>query len=253
MKSKSFLSKDQKIKGEFCCFDKEVQEKSFPEGYFSYDNHCVTTCQGMYFDPTFCCYYSNVDDIVDSYGKDEKDTSNPKINEGNNEKAKNAIRIYANLGFTSQLNSLQLQSTPSFCQQKTFQRLFPCKFLAVLQSLFPDTEWYTLNRIGKITFTSKNANQYFGIESENNEVGFITENMPLETISDVLIAWGKSLPSFDAILIIEANKNELGRSIREQLIQKGIGKSNVIFNPAEETPKTTSTNRKIVRVKRSSK
>jgi len=250
MKSKSFLSKDQKIKGEFCCFDKEVQEKSFPEGYFNYDNHCVTTCQGMYFDPTFCCYYSHVDDIVDSYSKDEKNLSNPTKEKDNHQKMKDAIRIYANIGLTSQLKNLHLQNTPAFGQQKTFQGLFSCKFLAFLQSLFPETKWYTLNRVDKITFTSKNGNNYFSIELENNEVSFITENIPLETISDILVAWGKSLPSFDPILIIEANRNELGISIKDQLIQKGIGKNDVIFNPTEESPKPTATNKRYVKVKR---
>ncbi|MBS0290520.1 MAG: ankyrin repeat domain-containing protein [Proteobacteria bacterium] len=64
IRSKPFVPKDPQIKGQFVCFDNKAHLDTFQmQNYYSFTQHCVLYSHGMYYDPSFCCYYENASDV----------------------------------------------------------------------------------------------------------------------------------------------------------------------------------------------
>ncbi|MCS5711559.1 ankyrin repeat domain-containing protein [Candidatus Berkiella aquae] len=54
------------LKGDFVCFDQDYQTKISPiYDRYRYERHYVLQVGSRFFDPTFCCYYDNQDDILE--------------------------------------------------------------------------------------------------------------------------------------------------------------------------------------------
>ncbi|HRE32224.1 MAG TPA: hypothetical protein PLD88_09655, partial [Candidatus Berkiella sp.] len=83
------------LKGDFVCFDQDFQDKIPPtQDRYRYRQHFVLQVGSRFFDPTFCCYYDNQDDILEP-SKIKSTISFAKYHKG-----------YFNLRFLAALHSL---------------------------------------------------------------------------------------------------------------------------------------------------
>jgi dihydroneopterin aldolase len=162
IRSKPFTPKDPKIHGEFVCFDNEAQAKILSQGnYYSFLRHCVVVVMGRVYDPTFCCHYDNLNDVV------HVDEIAPKV--------------------TFTYPKRQRKAIPTFLKE------FSTK---LSQSIFSPKEWDIKLRKEKISVISKRQPANLEMLFANNLVTFTSQNrIAGKMMSQVLELWKKSLPN----------------------------------------------------------
>lgn len=69
IKSRPFNDKGL-IHGDFVCFDDEYHQNYYAHaGFFIFEDHYVLRVGSRFFDPTFCCYYNNENDLLSLLNK----------------------------------------------------------------------------------------------------------------------------------------------------------------------------------------
>ncbi|MBI2791399.1 MAG: ankyrin repeat domain-containing protein [Gammaproteobacteria bacterium] len=166
IKSKPFTPKDPKIKGDFECFDKIAHAKILEQNnFYSFAKHCVIIVLGRVYDPTFCCSYTDVNDVVHT---EEIVPVAPVAQETKREPVnRNSKEVSYLRQFKSYLGN----------------------------TIFPLSEWDILQRKGKIIVSAKTTPQRLELLFENNlitftEVEFISD----DTLSKINEAWKNTLP-----------------------------------------------------------
>jgi hypothetical protein len=202
IKSKPFTPKDPKITGDFECFDKTAHANILKQqNFYSFGKHCVVVAFGRVYDPTFCCRYTDVNDVVHV---EEVVPVAP-------EPKRQILNKYAD-----EANYLR--------QFRTY----------LGNTIFPLSEWDIHLRKGKLIVSAKTTPQRVELLFESNlitfaEVEFISEDI----LAKIREAWKNTLPKtmnslYDVFILkqkerqvcspiaqvaFENNRNSLSRSL----------------------------------------
>ncbi|MBS0287615.1 MAG: ankyrin repeat domain-containing protein [Proteobacteria bacterium] len=216
MRSIPFSEKPSSVKGDFVCFDKEVQQNAFKKGYFDFDNHCVVTCQGRFFDPTFCCYYENQDDIVAGYDAEEAE--------------EDYLDIY--IGIYTLLAPEQKKLTTA-----EEEKLLNLKFLSILHQFFPDEHWHHLRRKNKIIISQKKGEGSLEIDIDQLLITFSSRHISEHMLAKIAKSWHASVANTSEVTFtVVSNNPQLSSSLKHQLAEHGIAKRSIIDSEHPTTP-----------------
>jgi ankyrin repeat protein len=156
VKSRPFNDKGP-LQGDFVCFDREYHQNNYSDDdCFEFDDHYVLKVGSRFFDPTFCCYYDNENDLL-------------PIPE----------RIAVSIDYAVD-------------QHISVNRHLSLRFIAGMNSLFNNTEWkYELN--GENVFISKGS---FNVEliQRSKHIHFSSQGLTAEQLSQVISVWYKNVP-----------------------------------------------------------
>ncbi len=165
--SKPFTPKNPRIKGDYVCFDPVAHQAMVSDGNnYKFLQHCVVKCLGVYYDPTFCCYYTKADDI----------------------------NLLVATPPPSPLPMLEPQekSVPPL-RDKSFS--FHSNFVRALEKIFLTAQWDIVQRKGKLIIKSKNNQSQLTLFIENDLLTFgDKKGISEHTLVKVGVAWKQSLP-----------------------------------------------------------
>lgn len=228
IKSIPFSEKTDKIHGDFICFDKEVQSKSFEQGYFDFARHCVVKCEGKFYDPTFRCFYDNEQDIIDISNKDlEKDEDQDYID------------IYVNVGEKTPQSYFGING---FLKNKN--TLLNTNFSKNINTIFNPNQWEYLNRGRKIQVQNSKIDATFQIELDKDLdlITITSKNIEMPELAKYIVAWKKSIPNdIEIDFSIDSKNGNSASALQENLNVLGIS-----ANITEETPLSTALPKKSI-------
>ncbi len=182
VKSRCFNDKGP-LQGDFVCFDQVYHQTYYGnDGFFEFDDHYVLKVGSRFFDPTFCCYYNNENDLL----------ALPECL---------AVKIEYAVDDHIKVN-----------------RNFSLRFIAGMNTLFNNSEWkYEFN--GDNVSISKGSANIELIQSPNH-IHFSSEAFTAEQLSQVILVWYKNVPPIKLMKAFVHSNNQQNKQILMQDLKK---------------------------------